>query len=84
MATEYPTLKADVEVYNHQLDDALRSKVGICLKTYKVIKNITQLAGAAAGIYAMSLGADPMTTFVLIAGIILGPEGLEYVLTNEA
>lgn len=77
------SLRAEVCEYNNQLDVALRDKVGISLKTYKIIKNMTQLVGAAAGVYAMFLGADPLTAFALIAMIIVGPEGIEYVLTNE-
>jgi hypothetical protein len=49
---------------------------------YKIIKGLTQLAGAGAGIYAMSLGADPLTAFMLIAFIIGGPEMFEYVAVN--
>jgi len=41
------------------------------------------MVGAASGIYAMSLGADPLTAFALIALIISGPEAFEYVITNE-
>ena len=48
------------------------------LKTFKTIKALTQLVGAGAGIYAMSLDAPPLAAFALIAIIISGPEALEY------
>jgi len=53
------------------------------LKTYKLIKAVTQLVGAGAGIYAMHLGAAPLATFAMMAVIISGPEALEY-LINDA
>jgi len=53
------------------------------LRLFKVIKGLAQLTGAGAGIYAMSLGADPMTTFALVAIIISGPEALEYLIENS-
>jgi hypothetical protein len=76
------TLTRQIRDHNRRLDNCLQSRAGITLSTYKIIKNSTQLAGAAAGIYAMYLGADPMFAFMLIALIITGPEGLEYALTN--
>ncbi|MFC6975801.1 hypothetical protein ACFQL1_15815 [Halomicroarcula sp. GCM10025709] len=48
------------------------------LRLFKIIKQLTQLTGVAAGIYAMSLGAPPLATFAMMAVIITGPEGLEY------
>ncbi|MCF2208638.1 hypothetical protein KVP02_13430 [Halobacterium salinarum] len=47
-------------------------------KLFKTIKVLTQLVGAVAGAYAMSKGAPPFATFVLIATIVSGPEVLEY------
>ena len=52
------------------------------LRTFKSIKAVTQLVGAAAGIYAMSLGAPPLATFALTAVIISGPEALEYLINQ--
>lgn len=83
MSNQHHSLRDEIRRRNALLDSCLRRRVGIRLQTYKVIKNLTQLAGAGAGIYAMSLGADPLTTFALIAGIITGPEALEYVITND-
>lgn len=50
-------------------------------KTYKLIKATTQLVAVAAGVYAMSAGADPMFSFVLIAAILGGQEALEAALS---
>ena len=50
------------------------------LLTYKVIKALNQLAGVVAGIYAMSLGADPLTSLAIIGGIYAGPEAVEAIL----
>lgn len=51
-------------------------------RAYKTTKALVQLAGVAAGIYAMSLGAAPFPTFVGIATIVVGPEAFEYYLQN--
>lgn len=77
------TLRCEIQARNARLDDQLRTRLGIGLQAYKVIKNLTQLAGAGAGIYAMSLGADPLMTFALIAFVISGPEAIEYALTHD-
>lgn len=53
------------------------------LWVFKILKGATQLIGAAAGVYAMYLGADPLLAFGLMAIIITGPESLEY-LINES
>jgi len=53
------------------------------LKTFKTIKALTQLVGAGAGIYAMSLDAPPLAAFALIAIIISGPEALEYLINDD-
>jgi len=76
-------LNAEIAQYNAQLDEYCQSHWGITVKVYKIIKAMTQLAGAGAGIYAMSLGADPMTAFALITVILAGPEAFEYVVTNS-
>ncbi|MDL0133573.1 hypothetical protein [Halobacterium salinarum] len=47
------------------------------LKTFKLIKASTQFLGAAAGIYAMQLGADPLLALAMTTGMVLGPEWLE-------
>lgn len=83
MSHPHRTLTTQIRDHNRRLDSCLRRKAGISLETYKVIKNLTQLAGAAAGVYAMYLGADPLITFALIAGVITGPEAIEYVLTHD-
>jgi len=77
------TLNSELRSYNQDLDAYCRSHWGISVKLYKVIKSFTQMVGAASGIYAMSLGADPLTAFALIALIISGPEAFEYVITND-
>lgn len=83
MSITNQNLRRQIEHHNRRLDSSLQRRVGISLETYKVIKNLTQLFGAAAGVYSMHLGADPMLTFALIAGIITGPEAIEYVLTHD-
>ena len=77
------SLKQELAEYNDSLDACLRGRYGMTLKLFKVIKGLTQMVGAAAGIYAMSLGAPPLASFALIAIIISGPEALEY-LINES
>jgi hypothetical protein len=56
----------------------------VSLRTYKIVKAITQLAGVAAGIFAVAEGAEPMATFAIIGAIIVGPEFLEYQWANGA
>jgi len=76
------TLNTELSAYNQSLDSYCRTHWGITVKVYKVIKALTQLAGAGAGIYAMMLGADPTMAFGLIALIISGPEAFEFLVTN--
>lgn len=85
MSTTHPrtNLGQELRDYNHQLERILNQKWGICLRTYKIIKALTQMLGAAAGIFAMYLGADPMTAFTIIAVIISGPEVAEQILTQQ-
>ncbi|QRY26375.1 hypothetical protein [Halobacterium sp. BOL4-2] len=72
------SLRDELASYNHDLDASLRSRVGMSLKTFKTIKALAQLTGAIAGGYAMSQGAPPFATFILIATVVSGPEVLEY------
>jgi hypothetical protein len=53
------------------------------LRTYKIIKSLTQLLAVAAGFYALSLGANPLTTFAIIGAIVVGPEILEYLIAGD-
>jgi len=50
----------------------------VSLRTYKLIKALAQLLAVGAGIFAIHEGADPMSTFALIALIVAGPEVFEY------
>jgi hypothetical protein len=84
MSTPQPSLKQELDSYNDALDHCLRSRFGMSLKTFKTIKALTQLVGAGAGIYAMSLGAPPLATFAMMALIITGPEGMEYLINQSA
>lgn len=81
MSTKQP-LRRELQAYNASLDARLRSRYGMTLKTFKTVKASTQLVGAAAGIYAMSLGADPMTALMLVAVMVSGPEVLEYIINT--
>jgi hypothetical protein len=81
MATKQ-SLDAQLRQYNEHLDRRLKDRWSMSLRTFKSIKAVTQLVGAAAGIYAMSLGAPPLATFALTAVIISGPEALEYLINQ--
>ena len=83
MSTSNRSLREELEEYNHDLDCRLRGRYGMTLKTFKTIKALTQLVGAGAGIYAMSLDAPPLAAFALIAIIISGPEVLEYLINDD-
>ena len=83
MATTRPrSLSDEIRDYNSTLDRVLKSRYGMSFRTFKVIKATTQLIGVVAGVYAMSLGADPMAAFALIALIYAGPEAAEVILTS--
>jgi hypothetical protein len=83
MSTHRPSLKQELAEYNSRLDTCLRSRYRMTLKTFKTLKALVQLVGAIAGIYAMSLGADPMTAFVITGAIIIGPESIEYLIEGQ-
>jgi hypothetical protein len=77
------TLRSELKQHNQRLDSYSRSHWGIGVQSYKVIKALTQLVGAGAGVYAMQQGADPLAAFFLIALIISGPEAFEMVVSNQ-
>jgi hypothetical protein len=66
-----------------QCNRSVTAWFGVSLFTYKSIKATTQLAGVAAGFYAIAEGADPMTTFVIIGLIVSGPEMMEYLIDTD-
>lgn len=80
MATTTRSLRDEIRSHNAAADRLLQTRVGMSFRTFKVIKALSQLAGVGAGIYAMSLGADPMTALVIVGAIYAGPEAVEVVL----
>lgn len=82
MSIQKHTLRAEMQECNRRIDQKLQP-YGMSFQTYKVIKALTLLVGAASGVYAMSLGADPLIAFALIALIISGPEAFEYALSKQ-
>ena len=82
MATKQ-SLDVELKEYNDHLERCLNDRWSMSLRIFKIIKSFTQLVGAAAGIYAMSLGAPPLATFALTAIIISGPEALEYLINQS-
>lgn len=81
MSTSH-SLQYELDQCNDRLDCFLRERFNVSLRVYKIIKAVTQLLGVAAGVYAISQGADAMTGFALIATIITGPEALEAYFSN--
>lgn len=81
--TQLDSFRRELAEYNRSLDSCLRCQYGMTLTTFKTIKATTQLLGAAAGVYAMHQGADPMASFALIAIIISGPEVMEYLIKQS-
>jgi len=75
--------------YRSNRDDVARcnrlsaSFFDMSLRAYKTVKAATQLVAVAAGIYAMSLGADPLTVFMIIGVIVAGPELMEYLIAGD-
>jgi len=78
------TLSADLRRYNDSLDDCLRCRYHMSLRTFKFVKALTQLIGAAAGVYAMSLGAPPLAALALISIMVSGPEVMEQLIESSA
>jgi len=77
------TLSADLRRYNASLDDCLSRRWHMSLRTFKFIKAMTQLIGAAAGVYAMSLGAPPLAALALISVMVSGPEVMEQLIESS-
>jgi hypothetical protein len=77
------TLSADLRRYNDSLDDCLSRRYHMSLRTFKFIKAMTQLVGAAAGVYAMSLGAPPLAALALISVMVSGPEVMEQLIESS-
>lgn len=82
MSYEKSTLRAELQECNTRIDKRLGHIMSV--KTYKIIKASTQLVGAAGGVYAMTLGADPMFAMMLITFVIAGPETIDYILSIES
>ena len=82
MATKHRPLHEEIRAHNLTLDRILKARFGMSFRTFKVIKAVTQLVGVIAGVYAMTLGADPMTALALIAMIYAGPEAAEVLLVH--
>ena len=53
------------------------------LAVYKTLKLLTQSAGVAGVIYAMSLGGDPTTALLILGGVLVGPEFLEFAIAQN-
>lgn len=84
MATNHRSLQEEIREHNSRLDRVLRARFNMSFRTFKVIKALTQLVGVVAGVYAMSLGADPLTSLAIIGLIYAGPEAAEVVLMQGA
>lgn len=76
-----PHLRDQIRADRRRLQSACQRR-GISVREYKLVKAVTQLGAVASGIYAMTLGADPMHVFSLVAAIWLGPEYIENKLAN--
>ena len=62
---------------------AVARRLGMSLAVYKTFKLLTQSAGVGAVIYAMSLGGDPTTALLIIGGVLVGPEFLEFAIAQN-
>ena len=82
MSTTRSTLGDELHECNERIDAKL-SKIGMSVKTFKLIKALTQLLGAGIGFYAMTQGADPLITYSLVAFVIGGPEAIDYLLSQQ-
>lgn len=83
MSTHKPSFTDEIAQCNHQLDCLLRERFSVSVRVYRTIKALTQLLAVAAGIFAITEGADATTTFLVIGTIVVGPEAIETVITNE-
>jgi phytoene/squalene synthetase len=62
---------------------AITERFHVSLKVYKSIKALAQLSAVATGFLAIAEGADPLTTFALVATIVSGPEVLETLIAGS-
>ena len=69
------------ELISH-CNQSVTRRFGVTLAVYKTIKATTQLIAVATGFYAIASGADPLTTFGLVALIVSGPEAIETVIAT--
>jgi hypothetical protein len=76
-------LRKELRAYNTRLDAMLRSRYGMTLRTFKLVKAVTQLAGVGAAIYAMTLGAPPLGALAMATIMVSGSEVLEILIEGE-
>ncbi len=80
MATRHPPSNRDrIAQCNHEV----AKRANMSLRAYKTIKAVVMLAAVATGFYAISEGADPMTTFALVALIVSGPDAWETLIGDQ-
>lgn len=76
------SLRDEIRSCNDCLDQQLRARFSMTLRTYKTVKAIGQLAAFAVAYAAIQHGAEPLTVFVGVVLIWGGPEYLEVYLAE--
>jgi len=77
------SFNSDLRRYNRRLARGCRT-YGMNFRLFKLLKATLQLVGAAAGIYAMMLGAPPLAALAMITVMVSGPEAMEYLIEDSA
>lgn len=73
----------DIERYNQVLDDACRARWGVSVILWKTVKYIVELGVVGLSGFAIANGADPVTSLMIAAFVLSGPEALEYFVVRE-
>lgn len=80
-----PTLRDIIRAEDEQLDDAICSRVGITVDTYKAIR--FGFRAFAIGIIAMAWFTPRVqptpTAYLVLAALVLGPDAVEAYLTRN-
>jgi hypothetical protein len=67
-----------------QCNRAVSGRFHMGIRVYKSIKATAQLLAVATGFFAIAQGADPLTTYALVALVVAGPEAVETIIAESA
>lgn len=74
---------ASIREHNLQLSCYLRRRWDVSLRVYKSIKALTELFSVAVVAFAISAGADPTISVIIVGAILLGWEAVEAIVVDS-